>query len=285
MKLDFDVLVIGAGPSGMTAAIYLKRANVSVGIIETNAPGGQLNRINNIDNYPGVLNSDGPTLAYNIFSQMQDLHVPYIYGKVIKINDDGVTKTVITEKEEIKCKSVIIASGRHPIETGLDIEKKLIGRGISYCAVCDGSLYKDRVIAVYTDNELGLEEAKYLSNIASKVYVIGLGNDNFDNIEFINSTIQQINDEDGKLKSIVCDGKTINIEGLFVILGSKPSSDYIEVSKINDYIVVDNNMNTSKEGIFACGDVVYKNLYQVSNAVGEGAVAAKSAISYIELVK
>ena len=129
MKLDFDVLVIGAGPSGMTAAIYLKRANVSVGIIETNAPGGQLNRINNIDNYPGVINSDGPTLAYNIFSQMQDLNVPYIYGKVININDDGVTKTVITEKEELKCKSIIIASGRQPIETGLDIEKKLIGNG------------------------------------------------------------------------------------------------------------------------------------------------------------
>ena len=227
MKLDFDVLVIGAGPSGMTAAIYLKRANVSVGIIETNAPGGQLNRINNIDNYPGVINSDGPTLAYNIFSQMQDLNVPYIYGKVININDDGVTKTVITEKEELKCKSIIIASGRQPIETGLDIEKKLIGRGISYCAVCDGSLYKDKVIAVYTDNELGLEEAKYLSNIASKVYVIGLDNDNFDNIEFINSNINQINDEDGKLKSIVCDGKIINIDGLFVILGSKPSADYI----------------------------------------------------------
>lgn len=281
MKSNFDVLVIGSGVSGMTAAIYLKRANINVAIIESTAPGGQLNRVNKIDNYPGVIDSDGPSLAFNIFSQMQALNVPYIYGNVINILDTGIKKLVVTDKEEIEAKAVIIASGRKPIETGLDIEKKLIGRGISYCAVCDGALYKDKIVSVYTKDEQGLEEAKYLSKIASKVYVVGLKQNNFDNIEFYDSNIDDITELNGSINSITVGEKTLKIDGLFVILGSHPASNFIELNKADDYIVVDRDMKTSIDGVFACGDVTYKRLYQVSNAVGEGAVAANSAILYL----
>lgn len=281
MKSSFDVIVIGSGVSGMTASIYLKRGNVNVAIIEDTAPGGQLNRVNKIDNYPGVIGIDGPSLAFNIFSQMQELNVPYIYGKVLKVIDNGSKKIVITDKEEYETKSVIIATGRKPIETGIDIEKKLIGSGISYCAICDGALYKDKDVCVYTNNDNGLSEAKYLSKICNKVYVVGMDLEDFDNIEFYNSKIDDIHESEGKLKSITINNLTLEVDALFVILGSYPSTDIIDVEKQNDYILVDKNMKTNIEGIFACGDVIYKSLYQVSNAVGEGAVAANSAISYL----
>ncbi len=280
MKSSFDVVVVGAGISGMTSAIYLKRANINVAIIESTAPGGQLNRVNNIDNYPGILSIDGPSLAFNVFSQMQELSVPYIYGKVIKINKEK-DFTIVTNKEEIRCKSIILATGRKPIETGLDIEKKLLGNGISYCSICDGNLYKDKVVGVYTNNEEGIEEAKYLSNICSKVYIVGIKGDNINNIEYYNNTIDSIKEKDGKIESILVNNNEIKIDGLFVLLGSYPSTDYIDLKKHDDYIVVNQHMETSEKGIYACGDATYKGLYQVSTAVGDGATAANSAIKYI----
>lgn len=281
MKSSFDVIVIGSGVAGMTAAIYLKRGNVNVGIIESTAPGGQLNRVNKIDNYPGVIDSDGPSLAFNMFSQMQELNVPYIYGEVVKIIDNGLNKLITTNREEIEAKVIVIATGRKPNETGLEIEKKLIGSGISYCAICDGALYKNKKVAVYTRDYHGIEEAKYLSKIASTVYVVGMDGDNFDNIEFYNCDIEEISEFDNKIKSITVNKKNLEIDGLFVLLGSKPSTEFVELKTDNGYILVDNNMKTSINGIFACGDVISKGLYQVSTAVGEGAIAANSAILYL----
>ncbi len=281
MKSSFDVLIIGSGVSGMTAAIYLKRANISVAIIEKNAPGGQLNRVNKLDNYPGVSNIDGPSFAFSVFSQMQELEVPYIYGEVIRIENDGINKKVYTNKDNYECKSVIIASGRSPIETGLDNEKNLLGRGISYCAICDGNLYKNKDVCVYTNNQEGLEEAKYLSKICNKVYVVGLKNEDIDNIKFIDGTISEIKETDGKISSILVDDDYYDIEGLFVLLGSYPSTDFIDVEKKDGYIIVDNKMSSSIEGIFACGDSISKDLYQVSTAVGDGATVANSVIKYL----
>ncbi len=281
MKSNFDVIVIGSGIAGMTAAIYLKRANVSVAIIEENAPGGQLNRINKIDNYPGVIDIDGPTLAFNVFSQMQELNVPYIYGNVININVEGPNKIVTTNKDTYECKSIVIATGRKPIETGISNEKNLIGKGISYCAVCDGALYKDKVVGVYTNNDYGIEEALYLSKICKKVYVIGLKKEAINNIEFINGKITKINEVDEKLSSINIDEHNIKLDGLFIVLGSIPSTEFININKKDNYIIVDQKMNTNIEGVFACGDVIFKDLYQASTAVGDAATAANSAIKYL----
>lgn len=281
MKSTFDTIVIGSGVSGMTAAIYLKRANISVAIIENTAPGGQLNRVNKIDNYPGVLSIDGPSLAFTVFSQMQELEVPYIYGEVIKIEDQGTKKVVSTNKDIFECNSVIIATGRKPIETGLENEKTLLGKGISYCATCDGNLYKGKDVCVYTNNEEGFEEAKYLSKICNHVYVVGLYKENYSNITFIEGTISEIIEDEEKVSSIVVNNEKYDVSGVFVLLGSNPSTEFVDVEKSNDYILVNNKMETSKEGIFACGDVIFKELYQVSTAVGEGAVASNSVIKYL----
>lgn len=280
MKLGFDVLIIGAGAAGMTAAIYLKRANINVGIIEMTSPGGQLNRIKNLDNYPGVINIDGPTLAFNMFSQMHELKVPYIYGEVKEIIDNGINKIVITNKDEIETKAVIIATGRKLNEMGLNNEKKLIGNGISYCAICDGTLYKDKKVGVYTKDKDN-EEIEYLSKIAKTVYVVGTSGNNFNNVEFYDKDITNINELDNKIKSIELGDITLEIDGLFVLLGSKPSVDFIDLNSDNGYIIVDKDMKTNIDGIYAIGDVISKNLYQVSTAVGEGAIAANSVLTYL----
>lgn len=282
MKSNFNVIVIGSGVAGMTAAIYLKRANMSVAIIESTAPGGQLNRINKLENYPGVIDVDGPTLAFNVFSQMQELSIPYIYGEVLSISDNGLKKVINTNKDSYECSAIIVASGRKPIETGIDNEKTLIGNGISYCCVCDGALYKDKIVGVYTNNEEGINEAKYLSKICKQVFVIGLNKENENNIEYIDGEIKEINEVDGNINSVTVNEKNIFIDGLFILLGSTPATDFIEIEKKEGYIIVDKNMSTKKEGIFACGDVTYKELYQVSTAVGDGATAANGAIRYLD---
>lgn len=163
--LNFDCVIIGSGAAGMTAAIYLKRANLSVALIEKDAPGGQMTKISNIENYPGYRSVDGPTLSLNMYNQVIDLGVDYRYGNVLDIQDYGDYKIIKTDVEEIKCKAVIIASGRKPRRLGLENEEKLIGRGISYCALCDGFFYKDKTVAVIGGGSSAVEESIYLSGI------------------------------------------------------------------------------------------------------------------------
>ena len=172
MSLRSDCLVIGAGIAGMTAALYLKRSNVNVILIEKSAPGGQINMTSKIENYPGFDSIDGPTLAMNIFNQIKSLGVEYRYGNVIDIVDTGKSKIVKTDMDEIECQVVIIATGRIPKELGLENEKQLTGRGVSWCAVCDGFFYKDKKVAIIGGGNCALEEALFLADIAKKVYLI-----------------------------------------------------------------------------------------------------------------
>lgn len=294
MKLDFDVIVVGAGMSGMTAAIYLKRSNVSVAIIEDTAPGGQINRTSRIENYPGFSMIDGPTLAFNVFTQVQNLGIPYKYGKVLEVIDEKDYKIIKTNKEELKCKAVIIATGRRPKEIGLPNEKNLIGKGISWCAICDGPLYKDIDVAIVGSDRKALEEANFLSSMCSKVTIVSnepvTEFDRKDNVEVIdNAVVISLNELDGKLDSIDIsigkEEKNIKVKGLFVYLGSVPVSDMLENTGVeieNGYIVVDRNMKTNVDGIYACGDVIKKEFYQISTAVGEGAIAALSVVKYLK---
>ena len=170
--LDFDVVVIGCGVAGMTSALYLKRANINVCIIERNAPGGQLNMIMDINNYPGFKSIDGPTLAFNMFEQIRELNIPYKYANVLEIVNEEDKKIVKTNKGDITCKGVIIANGRRPRELNLPDEKKLIGRGVSYCSICDGTLYKEKDVCVVGGGNAAFESALYLSDICNKVYLI-----------------------------------------------------------------------------------------------------------------
>ena len=290
MILDFDVLIVGAGMAGMTAAIYLKRANINVAIIEKTAPGGQINQTNNIENYPGFNKIDGPTLAFNVFNQIQSLGVSYKYGNVLSIKSYEDYKIVTTDKGEYKCRGVIIATGRKPKELGLENEKNLINNGISWCALCDAPLYKERDVMVVGNSKYSIEEALMLSDICSSVTLVYEGKIDEKLKENIvlkeKGKIVKLNSRENKLESVDVEtnGTVENIKtsGLFIIMGNSPASEMLNGLSINvndGYVVVDENMRTNIKGIYACGDIIKKEVYQVSTAVGEG---AKAAMSYIK---
>lgn len=303
MSLNFDVVVIGSGPAGITASIYLKRANLNVAMLDSNAPGGQINRISMIENYPGFSKIAGSDLAYNMFAQTQDLGIPYKYGKVIDIIDNKDHKIVKTEKEEITCKSVIVATGRKPRELGLPNEKGLIGRGISWCAICDGALFKGKDVMVVGGGNSALEESLYLSDIANKVNIV-LNAKDFTGDEILqdrvlknpkieihyDAEIIKLNVENTLLTSVEVkhndNGETFKIDasGMFIYIGFEPSIGYTDNLKLknnNGYIVVDDAMKTSVDGVYACGDVIEKKLYQITTAISEGSQAAMGAIKFV----
>jgi thioredoxin reductase (NADPH) len=301
-QLNFDVIVVGSGPAGIAAAIYLKRANVNVVMIDSNAPGGQVNRISMIENYPGFSRISGADLAYNMFVQTQELGILYKYGKVVEILNEEDYKIVKTEKESLTCKSVIIATGRKPKELGLPEEKGLIGRGISWCAICDGALFKGKDVIVVGGGNSALEESLYLSNIANKVSIIHhSGEFSGDKIIrhrvvenskidiYYNAEVIKLNVLEKNLNSVEIkqngDIKTLNASGMFIYIGFEPSTFYTEklgLNHNNGYIIVDNKMKTNVNGIYACGDVIEKDLYQITTAVAEGSEAATSAIKYLK---
>ena len=291
--LDFDVVVIGCGVAGMTASLYLKRANVNVCVLESNAPGGQLNMIMDINNYPGFKSIDGPTLAFNIFEQIRELNVTYKYAKVIEILNEEDKKIVKTNKGDITCKGVIIANGRRPRELGIDKEKKLLGKGISYCSICDGTLYKGKDVCVVGGGNAALESALYLSDICNKVYLIHRRDEfrgenltlekikNRENIELLTSVkISEILETDEKVSGVILNNdETINCNAVFVNVGNVPmpiKCDNLEMDE--GYIIVDSTMKTNIDKIYACGDIIKKDVYQISTAVGEATIAAMNII-------
>lgn len=296
MNKTYDCIVIGAGIAGMTAAIYLKRANVNVLLLESSVPGGQINRSARVENYPGFKEIDGPTLAMNIYEQVQNLGIEYQYGEVIDILENQNQKIVKTEKEEILCKGVIIATGRVPKELGLENETALVGHGISWCAICDGPFFKNKDVCVVGGGNSAFEEGLYLADICNHVTILNrsdkLRADSIlveeakekENITILyNSVVNTINEKDGYLSSILVEQENgireIECDGLFIYIGSKPSTHFarnLGLKMQNDYIVVDQNMRTNIKGIYACGDVILKEVYQISTAVGEGATAAMS---------
>ena len=298
MKLDFDAIIVGAGVSGMSAAIYLKRAGISFLLLEQNYPGGQLNRANKIENYPGIIEIDGPTLSMNMVEQLNNLKIDVTYEKVLDIIDKKDYKIVKTSNKEYTAKAVLLATGRIPRELSLENEKSLVGRGISWCASCDGLLYKNKIVAVVGGGNTAIDDALYLSNICNKVYIIHRSN-NFraektslekakdkSNIEFLeNRIIIKLNLKEDKLDSIVLDNDLVlKVDGLFEAIGSIPNIDYLKSLDIDidsDYIIVDDKMQTSIEGIYASGDSIKKDLYQVVTASSEGAIAANAIIKYL----
>ncbi|MDD2518307.1 MAG: FAD-dependent oxidoreductase [Bacilli bacterium] len=295
--LNFDCVVIGSGPAGMTAAIYLRRANLNVAIIEKGAPGGLMNNIINIENYPGFTKVEGPTLSMNMNKQVTDLNVTYKYGNVISVEDFGEYKIVKTETEEIKSKAVIIASGRVPRKLGLENEDKLVGRGIGFCALCDGFFFKDKPVAVVGGGNGAVEAAIYLSTICSEVFLIHRREEltadkatidkmkNRSNIKVkYNSVVSTIIPEDDKLKGIeiTTDDQTskLEVDGMFIYIGQVPDTSYLDKSGVkldNKYVLVDKTMRTNIKNIYACGDVIKKEIYQITTAIGEGTIAASSA--------
>lgn len=291
MAKHYDIVIIGSGIAGMTTAIYLKRGGLNPLIIEENVPGGQLNKINVIENYPGFLKVDGPTLNAEIYKQVENLNVEYLFDKVIKTDLTKEIKEITTLNETITCKYLVIATGRLSKKLFND-DDRFAGHGISYCALCDGALYKGQNVAVVGGGSSALEEALYLSDICHSVTIVHRRDTfsgdkslidqvkNKNNIKCVyNSNITEYNIENGKLTSVLLDtNELIEVTGLFISIGSVPSAEVFDVSKEKGFIIVDNECMTNIENVYACGDVVKKNVYQLTTAASEGTIVAYSII-------
>lgn len=278
----YDVVIIGSGIAGMTAAIYLKRNNKSVLVIENDTPGGQLNRSSLIENYPGYVSISGPDLACNIYNQVSNLNIDYYFGDIKKISFD---KNTIYTDEEVIYKYLIIATGRSPRK--LDILNDYIGNGVSYCAICDGSLYKNKDVLVIGGGNTAFNEALYLSKICNSVKIFNrndLLRADFKEIEDVKKTnnIEVILNE--FIRDIIKKDKFIinnkyYFDGIFVCIGYVPNSKLFDVEKDNDYIVVDSHFKTNIDNVYAVGDVIKKDVYQLVTASSEGVISALDIIN------
>ena len=284
----YKVVIIGSGIAGITSAIYLKRGGLSPVIIENNVPGGMLNNIPNIENYPGYNNITGPDLAVNLYNQINSLDIPIIFRNIEKV--DLENKTI---DDDISFDYLIIATGRKSIGLGLENEKELTSRGISYCAICDGVFYKNKSVVVVGGGSGALTDSLYLSSIAKDVTIIHRGK-NFTgekylidkvnktkNIKVIfNSNIISYNTKDESLVSVTLDSKKkVKTSGVFLAIKKVPNSLLFDVEKDNDYIITDSNLMTNIKDVYAVGDVIKKNYYQLTTASYDGTVAALDIIS------
>ena len=294
----YDIIIVGAGPAGLTAAIYASRANKKVVVFEAKTPGGQIANAHIVTNYPGIETISGADFATNLYNQVLKLGVEIKFETVLSIDDD---KNVITNNGSYKAKAIILATGVDNRKLKIENEDKLIGKGISYCATCDGNFYKNKVVAVVGGGNAALEDALYLSDLASKVYLIHR-RDSFkgdaktletikkkNNIEIIyNSTVSKINGID-KVESITIKNEDkeedIVIDGLFIAVGHEPQNiifkDVVDVDE-KGYILSHNDVYTNKKGIYVAGDARDKILRQLTTAVSDGSLAATVAIREME---
>ena len=297
----YDIIIVGAGPAGLTAAIYARRALKKVLVLEAKSYGGQIINTLDIENYPVEAHISGFDFATKVYNQAKDLGTEFIFEKVIDINDLGDEKEVITTQASYKAKAVILATGSENRKLGLEKEDQLLGKGLSYCATCDGAFYKHKTVAVVGGGNTALEDALYLTDIASKVYLIHRS-DEFrgedftlkrlkekDNIEFVyNSTVTKLNGSE-KLESIEVTNKNgevqrIDVDGLFIAVGRVPENqNFAKIIDLDDrgYILSGEDCHTNILGIFAAGDNRVKNVRQLVTATSDGAVASTEAIKYI----
>lgn len=289
--MKYDSIIIGMGVAGISAAIYAKRAGNNVLLIEKERPGGILNIIDNIENYPGVKSISGPDLSYELFEQVNYLNIPYKIEEVTEIIVENDIKIVKTDKGNYECQSVLIATGRSPILLNLPREKELFGKGISTCALCDGSLYKDKTVAVLGGGNSALQEALYLSKIVKKLYLIHRRDEfraeselvekvkSTENIEIkYNAQITRYIEENDHLSGIeLNESEKLEVDGLFIYIGYAPKTEFASKLGITNeagYIEVDENYETKVPGIYGAGDIIIKKVYQIVTAAAEGATAA-----------
>ena len=298
----YDTIIIGAGPAGMTAALYAARSNLKVALIEGGLPGGQMNNTSDIENYPGYANISGPELAEKMFEPLENLGVEHLYGFVKNIENHGDVKKVITDDEEFGTRTVIVATGSKHRLLGVPGEEELNSRGVSYCAVCDGAFFRDQDLLVVGGGDSAVEEAIFLTQFAKSVTIVHrrdelraqkvLQDRAFTNekINFIwDSVVKEIKGEN-RVESVVIENVKTNqvtehaFGGVFIYVGLDPVSDFTKDLQIQDesgWIVTDDHMKTSVAGVFAVGDVRQKDLRQVTTAVGDGAIAGQEAYKYI----
>jgi thioredoxin reductase (NADPH) len=300
----YDVIIIGAGPAGMTAAVYTSRANLSTLMIERGVPGGQMMNTEEVENYPGYDSILGPDLSNKMFEHAKKFGAEYAYGDIKEIIDGKEFKTVKAGSKEFKARAIIIATGAEYKKLGVPGENELGGLGVSYCAVCDGAFFKNKQLVVVGGGDSAVEEGVYLTRFAEKVTIVHrrdqlraqkiLQDRAFANekVDFIwNHTVKAINEKDGKVGSVTLvstvDGteKEFPCDGVFIYIGMIPLTKPFENLGITNeagYIETNELMETKVPGIFAAGDVREKQLRQIVTATGDGSIAAQSAQHYIE---
>ena len=282
-------LIVGAGPAGMTAAIYLKRAGIDFILMDKSAPGGELLKTSVIENYPGVSEVNGPDLAMKMVNQLKGLDIKPEFDEVLDITKNGNLFTVKTLKDEILCDNVILATGRVPNSLKIDGEDRFIGKGISYCAPCDGSFYKDKVVAIVGGGNTAITDAIYMASLAKKVYLIVRGEikaskilvdrlKDKENVIVIKPAIVKKIIYDEVIKGVLLDnGTEIQLDGIFLAIGGRPMLSFVsslDLEMDNGYLIVKNKMESSVKGIDGAGDIIKKDYYQIVTATNDGAIAA-----------
>ena len=291
----YDIIIVGAGPAGMTAALYALRSNKKILILEARSYGGQIVNAHKIENYPGIPMVSGFEYATTLYNQIQKLGAEIKYETVIKID---ANKNVYTSKNTYATKAIILATGAENKKLGIPNESQLVGKGVSYCATCDGNFYKNKVVAVTGSGSTALEDAIYLVDICSKVYLINSEKD-FNGLErFVDELLEHSNVEilyATKIEKLIgtervegitvqdSDGtaREIAINGLFIAVGQSPKNEiFANVIKLNEngYIIATDEVHTNVPGIYVAGDAKVKTLRQLTTAVGDGALAATTAI-------
>ncbi len=299
----FDILIIGSGPAGLSAAIYAQRANLKSCLVERSAPGGKVITTASVENYPGFKNISGPELGYAMYDQAIKLGTKFIGGKVVKIKAQDKYKVAVLENNtEILAKTIIIATGMENQKLNIPGEQKFANHGVSYCAICDGMFFKNKPVAVVGSGNTACEESVYLSKICSEVYLL-IRNDkmkaeahiidevlaqknikilyNVEALEIKGDTSVQSFDLRDKIKNEII---TINVNAVFPFIGFKvdPIIDELGIKKsANNFYIVDHNQKTSCDGIYAAGDIVDKKFRQISTAINDGTIAALDAKDYI----
>ena len=298
----YDIIIVGAGPAGMTAAIYARRASKSVLVLEAVNYGGQILNTPDIENYPVEAHISGYDFSTKVYEQAKGLGAEFIFEKVTELREENNLKTVVTTKNTYTAKTVILATGSENRKLGIEDEDKLTGKGISYCATCDGNFYRNKIVAVVGGGNTALEDALYLSDLAKQVYLIHR-RDSFrgeettvarlkekQNVEFIyHANVTKLIAEK-RLKAIeITDNqngsvRTIELNGLFIAVGRVPENqNFAQLIKLDDagYIVAGEDCHTNTEGIFVAGDNRTKMLRQLVTAAADGAMAATEAVKYL----
>ena len=296
-----DIVIIGSGMAGLSAAIYLRRANADFVLVEGNMAGGMLNQLKSVENYPAMPNTTGSDILIALMDQLRFNNIVVTYGKVQTILKEGDGFEVVTDVESYDAKAVIVATGVSNTSNSIPGEEKFAGQGVSYCATCDGNFFKGADIAVVGNNNICLEEAIYLANLAKKVYLICPDDEvqgdkdlvkkinEYTNIEFIfSSQVKEIIGDDFGVTGIKVNDRVIDVMGVFPYVGKKSTSQILnnlKPEKEGIFLKVDEEMKTNVPGLYAAGDIVAKKLKQLVTAAGDGAAAATSADNYVKLIK
>lgn len=300
----YDVVIIGAGPGGMTAALYAARSNLSVLLLEKGLPGGQMNNTAEIENYPGFESILGPDLSMKMLAGTEKFDVALKYDTVEKIEEQDALKKVVGSNETYLSRTVIIATGAVHRTLNVEGEDKYSGMGVSYCAVCDGAFFRNKELLVVGGGDSAVEEAIYLTQFASKVTIVHrrdalraqkiIQERAFNNEKIFfewDAVIDEIKGDAMKVTSAILknpkteEAKEVSADGVFIYVGLDPITEpFLDLGIVNDqgWIETDNQMRTAVSGIFAIGDVREKELRQITTAVGDGSIAGQEVYKYID---